>query len=163
MLELFVFNSVQRSGLFTAADLIIAPLKSGGGDGDMHLNELAETFNVHDTKCFRDVDRQTIFGIVETAGDGKKGFDTAVRSLARAAMTPVLAPVSGEMPPADTGLVGGKGSDATTRRRTASKGASPPPSPPKTSDDEIASGEEDEAIDLEAALPTIEVTTTYAE
>ena len=81
MLELFVFKACQRCGLFADSELVIAPLKSN--DTDLHLRDLAEKFNIHDTKCYRDVDRQTIFGIVETAGDGHLGFTEAVRSLAR--------------------------------------------------------------------------------
>ena len=35
--------------------------------------------------CYRDEDKQSIFGIIETAGDGRVGFNDAVRSLANAA------------------------------------------------------------------------------
>ena len=38
----------------------------------------------HNTNCFRDEDKQSIFGIIETAGDGRMGFNDAVRSLANA-------------------------------------------------------------------------------
>ena len=77
--QLYVFNTMMRTGLFRKSDLIIAPLT--GSDNIKQLERLAETFNSHDTQCVREVDRQTIFAIVETAGDGHRGFDAAVRSL----------------------------------------------------------------------------------
>ena len=159
MLELFVFNIVQRSGLFKSSDLIITPLKSK--DGGLHLKHLAETFNIHNTQCFRDVDRQTIFGIVETAGDGHKGFDAAVRALAAGA--------AGEMPPAEDdptrgGTTGGwyraggaVGQELLYRGKKTSSAPPSPPSPPNstgepteelavTEDLEAGLGEEDEKM-----------------
>ena len=83
MLELFVFNALQRTDYFPdASDLIIEPLKTNTSLG---LADLATSFNLMDTQCYRYVDRQTIFGIVETAGDGSAGFTEAVRQLARGA------------------------------------------------------------------------------
>jgi len=147
MLELFVFNSVQRSGLFRSSDLIIAPLKSkttGNADVSMLAN-LAASFNVHNTMCFRDVDRQTIFGIVETAGDGHKGFDNAVRALAAGA-------AAGEMPPADVDVSASEASGGTARRR---RGVASPPRSPPMSDEAAGSSSSDEEVapDLEAGLP----------
>ena len=98
MLELFVFKACQRCGLFADSELVIAPLKSN--DTDLHLRDLAEKFNIHDTKCYRDVDRQTIFGIVETAGDGHTGFTEAVLSLAKGAGEAIGA----EVPPETTDI-----------------------------------------------------------
>ena len=147
MLELFVFNSVQRSGLFRSSDLIIAPLKSkttGNADVSMLAN-LAASFNVHNTMCFCDVDRQTIFGIVETAGDGHKGFDNAVRALAAGA-------AAGEMPPADVDVSASEASGGTARRR---RGVASPPRSPPMSDEAAGSSSSDEEVapDLEAGLP----------
>jgi hypothetical protein len=48
-------------------------------------NQLGQDFDIHNTRCFRDEDKQSIFGIIETAGDGRVGFNDAVRSLANAA------------------------------------------------------------------------------
>ena len=134
MLELFVFKACQRCGLFGDEELVIAPLRSK--DTNLHLSELANTFNIHNTKCFRDVDRQTIFGIVETAGDGAIGFTDAVRALAKAAGEQV----SGEMPPVSEvpGSSSAGGSDKPSgnlRRRKDPSAPTPPPSPGATSDE----------------------------
>ena len=128
MLELFVFTSCQRCGLFDEAELEVEPLHGSDASSTSsssasppagssaphshysHLEKLARSFRIHDTACYRDVDRETIFGIVETAGDGSAGFTDAVRALARAA---------------------GERSDLTERRWTKvrSKGAETTPAP----------------------------------
>ena len=122
MLELFVFKACQRCGLFSDAELVIAPLRTN--ETNLHLSSLAQKFNIHDTRCFRDVDRQTIFGIVETAGDGAIGFTEAVRSLAKAAGEQV----GGEMPPVSE--MPGASDAPTAKLRRRASGASAPPSPP---------------------------------
>ena len=147
MLELFVFNAVMRSGLFKQTDLVIAPLKSQDGD-NLYLTELAKTFNIHNTQCFRDVDRQNIFGIVETAGDGYKGFDTAVRALAAAAAKEEMPPSEGD-PSAGGGgssgwwRAGGGVSQELLRCRGTKSTATPPPSPPSTKATQDSASEED--------------------
>ena len=155
MLELYVFNSVMRSGLFKQSDLVIAPLKSKGSS--LHLEKLAATFNIHDTQCMREVDRQTIFGIVEAAGDGHKGFDAAVRALAAVA--------AGETPPSEgdtfSGTAGG-GSSGWYRAGGAygqemhhrGQKTSAPPSPPSAPSPTSAVEELAAAVDgdLEAGI-----------
>lgn len=142
MLELFVFNSVMRSGLFKPSDLVVAPLKSADGDMLGQLKRLADTFNVHDSQCYRDVDRETIFGIVETAGDGHKGFDSAVRSLAGDAWRRSMEkwPLYGKDQAAD-GM----------RQRTTPKGTnelpSVPPSPPASEGGVEREGDVEEGLE----------------
>ena len=164
MLELFVFNAVMRSGLFKSSDLVIAPLKSKHGD-NLYLSELAKTFNIHNTQCFRDVDRQTIFGIVETAGDGYKGFDTAVRALAAAAAKEEMPPSEGDPSAGGEGSsgwwrAGGGVQQELLRCRGTKSTATPPPSPPSTKatqdsgtedDIEAGMGEEEEQEEIASA------------
>ena len=152
MLELFVFNSVMRSGLFKSSDLVIVPLKSKGSS--LHLERLAQTFNIHDTQCFLDIDRQTILGIVETAGDGHKGFDAAVRALAAIA--------AGEVPPSEdldrTGVAGTTGwyrAGGAVHQELHHRGqkTSAPPSPPDPTDELDATEDElDATEDVEAGI-----------
>ena len=142
MLELFVFKACQRCGLFSDTELVIAPLKTSGTN--MHLADLASTFNIHHTKCFRDVDRQTIFGIVETAGDGAIGFTEAVRSLAKAAGEQV----GGEMPPVSE--MPGASDAPTAKLRRRASGASVPPSPPSPTACKDAAAE----VDVEVGADT---------
>ena len=146
MLELFVFKACQSCGLFTDSELIIAPLRTMGG-ANTHLADLANKFNIHDTMCFRDVDRQTIFGIVETAGDGHLGFTEAVRSLAKAAGKEL----GDEVPPAEEMPSGSKSSpsrrsstspQALRKRANAKGGVTPPPSPGAPGDEEAAGDEQ---------------------
>ena len=137
MLELFVFKACQRCGLFADSELVIAPLKSN--DTDLHLRDLAEKFNIHDTKCYRDVDRQTIFGIVETAGDGHLGFTEAVRSLAKAAGEQSADEPEKKSPASRRPAVSPK---ASPKRGTSPKSIrkraapTPPASPPGEDEDE---------------------------
>ena len=92
--------------------------------------------------------QKCLFGIVETAGDGKRGFDEAVRSLARAAGGKVGGE---EIPPAEEG-----GAGSTRQRRSTRKVASPPPSPGAPEDDFAAAGgesaDEEEEADLEQGM-----------
>ena len=105
MLELFVFSCCQRVGLFTDDHLIVEPLAvSPQARSDrLHLfrefsedyNHLAQgeaeklqalssNFDIHETDCYREVDKQSIFGIIETAGDGRMGFNDVVRRITAA-------------------------------------------------------------------------------
>ena len=153
MLELYVFNTMMRSGLFKPSDLILAPLAGN----TVELEKLAQSFNIHDTKCFRDVDRQTIFAIIETAGDGHKGFDQAVRTLSAIA--------AGEVPPAEEDAYPVSSSMTAWHRAGAGVGqemhhrgkkTSAPPSPPSPPMGEAPEEQEEmNAVeeDLEACLP----------
>ena len=169
MLELFVFNSVVRSGLFQPTDLVIAPLKNK--DSGRDLERLAQTFNIHDTQCLLDRDRQTILGIVETAGDGHEGFDAAVRALAAIAAAEVPpsegAIAAGEMPPSEDqectsgGTTGWYRAGGAVHQELIQRGhkTSVPPSPPvtrspplTTSPPETQMDELDATEDVEAGL-----------
>jgi predicted short-subunit dehydrogenase-like oxidoreductase (DUF2520 family) len=78
MLEMFVFASVQKIGLFGESDLIIEPL----GKNEEAMAELETSFTMHQTDCYREVDKQTIFGIIETAAEGETAFNKLVRDMA---------------------------------------------------------------------------------
>ena len=78
MLEMFVFASVQKCGLFGEKDLIIEPL----GKNKEAMSELANSFTMQQTVCYREVDKQTIFGIIETAAQGESAFNALVREMA---------------------------------------------------------------------------------
>jgi hypothetical protein len=160
MLELFVFKACQRCGLFSDEHLLIAPLRTSSTN--FHLAELATKFNIHHTQCFRDVDRQTIFGIVETAGDGAIGFTEAVKALAKAAGEQV----GSEMPPVAEvpGATDAEARAARLRKRNPTK--SPPPSPAASTDPgeemadlEAADGAEAEAADGAEMGAAVEVVT----
>ena len=140
----------MRTGLFSDSELIIAPLQSK--ETDMHLAQLADKFNIHDTKCYRDVDRQTIFGIVETAGDGHTGFTEAVRSLAKGAGEAI----GTEVPPEDFPSK----APGSLRKRAAAGGPTPPPSPAASSSADVeemaqaaeeAEEEEEEKVEVVVA------------
>ena len=78
MLELFVFTSCLSCGLFEKSDVRVERI----GLADARLVELAGAFSMRNCTCYRDGDKQTILGVVETgAGDGVMGFNTAVRTL----------------------------------------------------------------------------------
>lgn len=78
MLEMFVFASVQKCGLFGKDDLIIEPL----GKNKAAMQKLEDSFTMHQTDCYYDVDKQTIFGIIETAAEGEPAFNKLVREVA---------------------------------------------------------------------------------
>ena len=83
LLELFVFFSCQRVGVLDADALQVVPL--AGDKSGPTVWELGR-FNLLSTGAFHEHDRQTIFGIVETAGDGKIGlFTESLRSVANTA------------------------------------------------------------------------------
>lgn len=82
MLELFVMTSCIKCALFSEESLLVVPLSGQRTE----LESLAANFDLHNTSCYRDLDRQTIFGIIETAGDGHIGFNSAVRCVADAAV-----------------------------------------------------------------------------
>ena len=48
------------------------------------LQALSSNFDIHETDCYREVDKQSIFGIIETAGDGRMGFNDVVRRITAA-------------------------------------------------------------------------------
>lgn len=78
MLELFVFTSCRSCGLFEKTDVQVERIALD----DAQLAELADDFSMRNCRCYRDGDKQTILGVVETgAGDGILGFNSAVRTL----------------------------------------------------------------------------------
>ena len=105
-------------------------------------------------RCYRDVDRQTIFGIVETAGDGHVGFTEAVRDLARAAGESLgeEMPPSSPTSPATSNASPSPKRAATSPSRALRKRATfptPPPSPAGQSATEDVDDVDD--LDLEAS------------
>ena len=55
-----------RCGLFDSTGIEVIPL---AGD-EAELEKLATSFDMGNTDCYREVDKSTIFGIIETAADG---------------------------------------------------------------------------------------------
>tara|TARA_B100000768_G_C11224823_1_gene352250 strand:- start:42 stop:1037 length:996 start_codon:yes stop_codon:yes gene_type:complete len=91
MLELFVFTSCLSCGLFGKTDVQVERIALD----DAQLAELANDFSIRNCRCYRDGDKQTILGVVETgAGDGILGFNSAVRMLINSEDGPEVVPTS---------------------------------------------------------------------
>ena len=91
MLELFVFTSCLSCGLFVESEVQVERI----GLDDAQLAELANGFSIRDCRCYREGDKQTILGVVETgAGDGILGFNSAVRMHVNSEDGPEVVPTS---------------------------------------------------------------------